>query len=145
MAEDKALEAPEYRGLAVVLDGLNEPLAAYIEEAEWLVPLAYSDPALAITVLPSFEGHYHALERSMEVASNRIEAIAQTTRTAVAVARTKATLLIGLAALLTVLATFRRWRELKREVATRRTAEDESPGACRARRSHWPAKPPWNG
>jgi diguanylate cyclase (GGDEF)-like protein len=123
IAENKVLEAAEYSELAAVLASLNEPLASYIDEADWLVPLAFSDPALAATMLPTFEDHYHALERSMEAASNRIEAIAVTARMAVAAARNKATLLIGLAALLTVLATFRRWRELKHEVATRRAVE----------------------
>jgi diguanylate cyclase (GGDEF)-like protein len=123
ISENKVLEAEEYSDLAVVLAGLSEPLAAYIKEAEWLVPLAFSDHALATTMLPAFEDHYHALETSMEAASDRIEAIAGTTRTAVAIARTKATLLIGAAALLTMFATFRRWRELKREVATRRAVE----------------------
>src|SRR3984957_2504073 len=122
-AENKVLEAAEYSELAAVLASLNEPLAAYIAEAEWLVPLAFSDPVLATTMLATFEDHYHALERSMEAASDRIEAIAGTARMAVAVARTKATLLIGVAALLTMFATFHRWRELKREVATRRAVE----------------------
>jgi diguanylate cyclase (GGDEF)-like protein len=123
IAENKVLEAAEYSELSAVLASLNQPLVSYIEEAEWLVPLAFSDPALATTMLPAFEDHYHALERSMEAASDRIEAIASTARTAVAAARNKATLLIGIAALLTVFATFRRWRELKHEVATRRTVE----------------------
>jgi diguanylate cyclase (GGDEF)-like protein len=124
-AENKVLEAAEYSELAAVLASLNEPLAAYIAEAERLVPLAFSDPALATAMLPTFEDHYHALERSMEAASDRIETIAGTARMAVAVARTKATLLIGVAALLTMFATFRRWRDLKREVTTRRAAEEK--------------------
>jgi len=120
---NKVLEEAEYSELAAVLASRNEPLAAYIAEAEWLVPIAFSDPVLASAMLPTFEDHYHALERSMEAASDRIEAIAATARMAVAAARNKATLLFGLAALLTVLATFRRWRELKHEVATRRAVE----------------------
>jgi diguanylate cyclase (GGDEF)-like protein len=120
IAENKVLEAAEYSELSAVLASLNHPLVSYIEEAERLVPLAFSDPALATTMPPDFEDHYHALERSMEAASDRIETIASTARMTVAAARNKATLLIGLAALLTVLATLRRWRELKHEVATRR-------------------------
>ena len=121
--ENKVLKKAEYSELAAVLASLNEPLAAYIAEAEWLVPLAFSDPVLATPMLTTFEDHYHALEGSMEAASDRIETIAGTARMAVAVARTKATLLIGVAALLTMFATFHRWRELKREVATRRDVE----------------------
>jgi diguanylate cyclase (GGDEF)-like protein len=109
IGENKVLEAAEYSELSAVLASLNQPLVSYIEEAEWLVPLAFSDRALATTMLPAFEDHYHALERSMEAASDRIEAIASTARTAVAAAR--------------VFATFRRWRELKHEVATRRAVE----------------------
>jgi methyl-accepting chemotaxis protein len=123
ITKNKVLEAAEYSDLAGVLASLNKPLTAYIQEAEWLVSLTFSDPALAITLLPTFEDHYHALETSMEAASDRIEAVAGTSRMAIAAARTKATLLIGLAALLTALATFRRWRVLKHEVATRRAAE----------------------
>jgi diguanylate cyclase (GGDEF)-like protein len=125
IAKNKILEAAEYGELAAVLASLNEPLAAYIKEAEWLVPLALSDPALAITLLPTFEGHYHALETSMEAASDQIEAVAEAARMQVAAARTKATLLIGFAALLTVLAAFRRWRVLKQEIATRRAVEEK--------------------
>jgi diguanylate cyclase (GGDEF)-like protein len=123
IGENKVLEAAEFTELAVVLASLSGPLVAYIGEAEWLVPLAFSDPATATAMLPAFEDHYNALETSMEAASDRIEAIAGTARMAVAVARTKATLLIGAAALLTMFATFRRWRQLKREVATRRAVE----------------------
>jgi diguanylate cyclase (GGDEF)-like protein len=123
IGENEVLKVREYDELAVVLANLNGPLAAYIQEAEWLVPLAFADPARAAAMLPAFEDHYNALETSMEAASDRIEAIAEKARRAVAVARTKATLLIGVAALLTALATFRRWRELKREVATRRAVE----------------------
>src|SRR5450631_1942000 len=47
IAENKVLEAAEYSELAAVLASLNQPLVSYIEEAEWLVPLAFSDPALA--------------------------------------------------------------------------------------------------
>ena len=125
IGENKVLKAKEYDELDVILARLNEPLAAYIQEAEWLVPLAFSDPARMAAMLPAFEEHYNALELSMEVASDRIEAIAGKSRKAVALARTKATLLIGAAALLMVLATFRRWRELKREVAIRRAVEEK--------------------
>jgi diguanylate cyclase (GGDEF)-like protein len=123
IGENKVPDAAEYSDLAVVLASVGGPLAAYIKEAEWLVSLAFSDPALATRMLPVFEDHYNTLETSMEAASDRIEAIAGTTRVAIAVARTKATLLIGAAALMTMFATFRRWRQLKREVATRRAVE----------------------
>src|ERR1700723_271554 len=43
-AENKVLEAAEYRELAAVLASLNEPLAGYIAEAGGLGPLAFSDP-----------------------------------------------------------------------------------------------------
>ncbi|HXA22560.1 MAG TPA: EAL domain-containing protein [Acetobacteraceae bacterium] len=123
IGENKVPDAAEYSELAVVLASVGGPLSAYITEAEWLVPLAFSDPGLATEMLPVFDDHYNMLETSMEAASDRIEVIAGKARLAVAVARTKATLLIGTAALLTMFATFRRWRQLKREVATRRAVE----------------------
>ena len=125
IGENKILEAGRHDELATVLAGLNGPLTAYIEEAEWLVLLAVSDPTLAAATLPSLEARYHDLEGSMEAASNRIEAIAGTSRRAAAIARTKATALIGATFLLTLFATFRRWRVLTHEVATRRTVEQK--------------------
>ena len=123
IAENKVLEAAEYSELAAVLASLNEPLASYIAEAEWLVPLAFSDPVLGDRdaahlrrSLPCAGEEHGSGERSDRGHRG-------TARMAVAAARNKATLLIGLAALLTVFATFRRWRELKHEVATRRAVE----------------------
>jgi diguanylate cyclase (GGDEF)-like protein len=122
--EDSSLEAPHHRDLAAVLASLSGPLTAYINEAEILVPLAFSDPTAAAEMLPDFERRYHELETSMERASDRIEALARAAQAAVAAARTKATALIGIAALLMAAAALRHWRELKHEVATRRAAEE---------------------
>jgi hypothetical protein len=58
--------------LAAVLASLNEPLAARL-----------SDRGLAITQLPTFEGHYHGLATSIEAASDQIEAVAETARISV--------------------------------------------------------------
>ena len=48
-----------------------------------------SDRGLAITQLPTFEGHYHGLETSIEAASDQIEAVAETARISVETARTQ--------------------------------------------------------
>ena len=90
-----------------------------------IVPLASPTAAWLSHCCPTFEGHYHGLETSIEAASDQIEAVAETARISVETARTKATVLIGLAALLTVLAAVRRGRVLKHEIATRWAVEEK--------------------
>ncbi len=65
LAEEPAIQA--------ALQGVEEPLAAYIASAEHIVTLAGSDPAGAKAGMAGFKAQFTALEGTMETATDTIE------------------------------------------------------------------------
>ncbi|GAB4226636.1 MAG: hypothetical protein Kow0032_04550 [Methyloligellaceae bacterium] len=71
IAANKELALPAQ--LREVLSHLDEPLAAYIELAQAIVPAAFEDKARAVAMLPEFNKRFSALEDSMEETAVAIE------------------------------------------------------------------------
>jgi methyl-accepting chemotaxis protein len=59
------------------LQGLAEPLAAYIDAAENIVRLAFDDRAAALAGIGAFNAKFENLETAMDVAGDHIEAAAK--------------------------------------------------------------------
>ena len=80
-----------------------QDLTSYVNDAQRLVPLAFTDPATAQTDLPVFEAAFHRLEISQAALTNEISAAAGQSDTRAEKAETRAKLSIIAAALVTVL------------------------------------------
>jgi methyl-accepting chemotaxis protein len=72
LAANKALDLPE--SLRPTLNALDEPLEAYISQAEEIVAAAFVDRDAAIAALPLFDQRFEDLEGVMESAAEEIEA-----------------------------------------------------------------------
>jgi methyl-accepting chemotaxis protein len=88
MDENAALSLPEE--LLEAIAGVAEPLAAYRESALRLIRQAASDHDAALAMLPEFRATFEALETSMEVTGDQIQAVSERTAAASAEVRRSA-------------------------------------------------------
>jgi Methyl-accepting chemotaxis protein len=71
LAANRQLPMPD--AVKAALSGVEAPLTAYIDDAQEVIALAFTDQAAAAARLPAFEASFGRLETSMEAVSKLIE------------------------------------------------------------------------
>ena len=74
LAQNRAADVPQ--SVKDALAGVEQPLAAYVVAADRIVNLAFVDRAKAGSLLSEFDAKFSALEKAMETAGDKIEAVA---------------------------------------------------------------------